>query len=60
MKAIGTSLNTINLPKGVELTGKVLLGIVKQGSVYVMPRREIQFVSVKLNTVQYQALIFMN
>ena len=46
MKAIGTTLNKINLPKGVELTGKVLLGIVKQGPVYVMPKRAIEFVSV--------------
>jgi hypothetical protein len=46
VKAIGATLNEINLPKGVELTGNVLLGIVKQGPVYVMPKTAIHSVSV--------------
>lgn len=45
VKAIGNTLIEINLPKEVELTGKVLLGIMKQGPVYVRPKTAIESVS---------------
>ena len=41
VKAIGQTLNESNLPKGTELTAKVLLGIVKQGPIYIMSKSSI-------------------
>ena len=41
VKAIGGAINSINLPQGTELSGKVLLGIAKQGPVYVRARENI-------------------
>lgn len=45
MKVIGSSLYPINLPIGMDFTAKVLLGIVKQGSVYLRSRRSLEVVS---------------
>ena len=45
MKVIGSSLHPINLPIGMNLTAKVLLGIVKQGPVYLRSRRSLEVVS---------------
>ena len=44
MKVIGSSLHPINLPIGMDFTAKVL-GIVKQGPVYLRSRRSLEVVS---------------
>ena len=45
MKVIGSSLHPINLLIGIDFTDKVLLGIVKQGPVYLWNRRSLEVVS---------------
>ena len=45
VKVIGSSLHPRNLPIGMDLTAKVLLGIVKQGPVYLRSRRSLEVVS---------------
>ena len=45
MKVKGSSLHPINLPIGMDFTAKVLLGIVKQGPVYLRSRRSLEVVS---------------
>ena len=44
MKVIGGSVHPMNLPRGVDLTAKVL-GIVKQGPVYLRSKRSLEVVS---------------
>ena len=36
-------MNNINLPQGTALTAKILLGIVKQGPIYLSPRLAIDY-----------------
>ena len=48
MKSIGKNLDEINLLQGTELTGKILLGIVKQGPIYLMPREALVGDNVEL------------
>lgn len=42
VKVIGSSLHPRNLPIGMDFTAKVLLGIVKQGPVYLRSRRSLE------------------
>jgi hypothetical protein len=51
VKTIGKNLNNINLPQGTALTAKILLGIVKQGPIYLSPRLAI--VSIYCNILYY-------
>ena len=45
MKVKGSSLHPRNLPIGMDFTAKVLLGIVKQGPVYLRSRRSLEVLS---------------
>ena len=41
MKVIGTEVAALNLSTGQEMTGNVLLGIAKQGPVYIRAKKSL-------------------